>query len=114
MISPGYATRVALRELGRRAMFLDGQLERLNELIVLLVTARALGMLALYGIDRVEYRGADAHRGERPPGRLRSEAAYLCAVTPSPHRQGKSPAIGSTRAATGWPTMPCGGSCSPA
>ena len=50
MISPGYATRVALRELGRRAMFLDGQLERLNELIVLLVTARALGMLALYGI----------------------------------------------------------------
>jgi hypothetical protein len=31
---PGYATRVALRELGRRAVFLDGQLERLDELIV--------------------------------------------------------------------------------
>jgi transposase len=29
----GYATRIALRELGRRAQFLDGQLERLGELI---------------------------------------------------------------------------------
>jgi transposase len=34
----GYATRNALRELGRRAEFLDGQLERLDELIVPLVT----------------------------------------------------------------------------
>src|SRR5499433_3269808 len=30
---PGYATRVALRELGRRAQFLDAQLDRLDELI---------------------------------------------------------------------------------
>jgi hypothetical protein len=30
----GYATRIALRELGRRAQFLDGQLRRLDELIV--------------------------------------------------------------------------------
>jgi transposase len=37
----GYATRIALRELGRRAEFLDGQIERLDELIVPLVTARA-------------------------------------------------------------------------
>ncbi len=46
----GYATRIALRELGRRAEFLDGQLERLDELIVPLVTARAPGLLTLYGI----------------------------------------------------------------
>ncbi len=38
-----YATRIALRELGRRAAFLDRQLERLDELIVPLVTARAPG-----------------------------------------------------------------------
>jgi hypothetical protein len=38
---PGDATRIALRELGRRAQFLDAQLERLNELITPLVTARA-------------------------------------------------------------------------
>ena len=46
----GYATRIALRELGRRAEFLDGQLERLDELIGPLVAARAPGFLALYGI----------------------------------------------------------------
>ena len=46
----GYATRIALRELGRRAEFLDGQLERLDELIGPLVAARAPGLLALFGI----------------------------------------------------------------
>ena len=46
----GYATRIALRELGRRAEFLDGQLERLDELIVPLVTARAPGLLAVFGV----------------------------------------------------------------
>ena len=47
---PGYATRVALRELGRRAQFLDAQLDRLDELIVPLVTARAPGLLRLHGV----------------------------------------------------------------
>jgi hypothetical protein len=42
----GYATRVALRELGRRAQFLG----RLDALIVPLVTVRAPGLLALYGV----------------------------------------------------------------
>ena len=37
----GYATRVAVRELGRRAEFPGGQPGRLDELIVPLVTARA-------------------------------------------------------------------------
>jgi len=46
----GYATRIALRELGRRAQFLDDQIGRLDELIVPLVTARAPGLLALYGL----------------------------------------------------------------
>ena len=46
----GYSTRIALRELGRRAEFLDAQLERLDELIVALVTAHAPGLLALYGV----------------------------------------------------------------
>src|SRR5262249_1146889 len=36
-----YHPLLPLRELGRRAQFLDAQLERLNELIVPLVTARA-------------------------------------------------------------------------
>ena len=46
----GYATRIALRELARRAQFLDAQLERLDELIVPLVTARAPSLLARYGV----------------------------------------------------------------
>src|SRR6266851_1651568 len=46
----GYATRIALRELGRRAEFPGAQLERPGELIVPLVTARAPGLLALYGV----------------------------------------------------------------
>ena len=47
---PGYATRIALRELGRRAEFLDAQLGHLDELIIPLVTARAPSLLALHGV----------------------------------------------------------------
>ena len=43
----GYATRIALRELGRRAEFFDAQLERLDELILPLVTTHAPGLPAL-------------------------------------------------------------------
>jgi transposase len=58
----GYAVRVALRELGRRAQFPGGQLERLDELIVPLVTARAPGLLTVYGLGPAR-RGAAPHRG---------------------------------------------------
>jgi hypothetical protein len=43
-------TLLSLRELGRRAEFLNAQLERLDELIVPLVTARARGLPGWYGI----------------------------------------------------------------
>jgi transposase len=87
---PGYATRVALRELGRRAEFLDGQLERLDELIVPLVTARAPGLLALYGIGPNTAALLLIAAGDHP-GRLRSEAAWahLCATAPIPASSGK-------------------------
>jgi hypothetical protein len=62
---PGYATRVAARELGRRAVFPGGQLERPGELIAPLVTARAPGPSGLVR-DRPPHRGAAAHRGGRP------------------------------------------------
>jgi len=45
-----YSLRTALRELGRRVEFLEAQIERLDELIVPLVTARAPALLALYGV----------------------------------------------------------------
>src|SRR6476660_7173261 len=86
----GYATRIALRELGRRAEFLDGQLERLDELIVPLVTARAPGLLALYGIGPNTAALLLIAAGDHP-GRLRSEAAWahLCGTAPIPASSGK-------------------------
>jgi len=87
---PGYATRIALRELGRRAEFLDAQIARLDERIIPLVAARAPGLLALYGV------GADTAAllliaaGDHPE-RLRSEAAWahLCGTAPIPASSGK-------------------------
>jgi transposase len=87
---PGYATRIALRELARRAEFLDGQLERLDELIVPLVTAHAPGLLAVYGVGPDTAAMLLVAAGDQP-GRLRSEAAWahLCAVAPIPASSGK-------------------------
>jgi hypothetical protein len=51
-----YHTLLSLRELGRRAEFLNVQLERLDELIVLLMTACAPGLLGLYGAGRTPPR----------------------------------------------------------
>jgi transposase len=87
----GYATRIALRELGRRAEFLDSQLERLDELIVPLVTARAPGLLDLYGIGAHTAALLLIAAGDHPE-RLRSEAAWahLCAAAPIPASSGKT------------------------
>jgi transposase len=57
----GYATRVALRELGRRAQFLG----RLDALIVPLVTARPRAARPLRG--RPPHRRDAAHRRGGPP-----------------------------------------------
>jgi transposase len=86
----GYATRIALRELGRRAEFLDGQTGRLDELIVPLVTARAPGLLALHGVGPDTVALLLIAAGDYPE-RLRSEAAWahLCAVAPIPASSGK-------------------------
>ena len=88
-----YAVRVALRELGGRAEFLDAQLERLDELIVPLVTARAPGLLSLYGIGSDTAALLLAAAGDHP-ARLRSEAAWahLCGVAPIPGFVGEGPA----------------------
>jgi transposase len=87
----GYATRVALRELGRRAQFLDAQIERLDELIGPLVAAHAPGLLALYGIGPNTAALLLIAAGDHP-GRLRSEAAWahLCAAAPVPASSGKT------------------------
>ena len=85
-----YHTLLALRELGRRAQFLDAQLERLDELIVPLVTARGPGLLRLYGVGPDTAATLLIVAGDHP-GRLRSEAAWahLCAAAPIPASSGK-------------------------
>ena len=87
----GYATRVALRELGRRAQFLDDQLDRLDELIAPLVAARAPGLLALHGVGPNTAALLLITAGDHP-GRLRCEAAWahLCGAAPIPASSGKT------------------------
>jgi transposase len=86
----GYATRIALRELGRRAEFPGAQLERLDELIAPLVAARAPGLLALHGVGPDTAALLLVAAGDHPE-RLRSEAAWahLCAAAPIPASSGK-------------------------
>ena len=107
----GYATRMALRELGRRAEFPGSQLGRPGELIVPLVTGHAPACSHCPASAPTPQRCSWSPPGTtlsgsapRPPGRT-------CAPPrPSPHHQGKSPATGSTPAATARPIMRCGGS----
>jgi transposase len=106
----GYATRVSLRELGRRGQFLDGQLERLDELTPSSqpappacwpCTASAPTPPRCSWSQPATTPGGSA---PRPPGRT-------CARPPrSPRRRGKSPATALTPAVTARPTTPCGGS----
>ncbi|MFI5068987.1 MAG: transposase, partial [Streptosporangiales bacterium] len=87
----GCHTRIALRELGRRAEFPGSQIERLDDLIGPLVTGHAPGLLALHGVGSGTAAILLIAAGDHP-GRLRSEAAWahLCAVAPIPASSGKT------------------------
>jgi transposase len=87
----GYATRTALRELGRRAEFLDAQLDRLDEMLVPLVEVHAPGLLSIYGAGPDVAATLLVAAGDHPE-RLRSEAAWahLCGVAPIPASSGKT------------------------
>src|SRR5215510_2479930 len=83
-------TLLTLRELGRRAQFPGAQLERLDELIVPLVTARAPGLLSVFGVGPDTAAMLLIAAGDHPD-RLRSAAAWahLCASAPIPAFSGK-------------------------
>jgi len=87
----GFSTRITLRELARRVEFLDAQMERLDELIIPLVTARAPSLLALHGVGPDTAATLLVAAGDHPD-RLRSEAAWahLCAAAPIPASSGKT------------------------
>ncbi len=110
----GYATRIALRELGRRAQFLDGQLERLDKLIVPLVTSRAPGLLAPYGVGpdtaALLLIAAGDHPGTTPHGCGPRRPGRICALLPrSSLPRASAPATASTPTATARPITPRGG-----
>ena len=82
----GYAVRVALRELGRRAEFLDGQLDRLDELIVPLVTAHAPRLLALRGIGPNTAALLLIAAGDHPDGCAARPPGHPAPPPPSPRQ----------------------------
>jgi hypothetical protein len=69
------AEQVAGLRAGRRAQFLDGQLGRLDEPIVPLVTDRAPGLLALFGVGPAPRHCSSPRPGTTPSG---------CAARPQP------------------------------
>jgi transposase len=85
-----YSTRVALRELGRRALYLSEQNERLDELLVPLVADHAPELLARPGVGPHSAALLLIAAGDHPD-RLRSEAAWahLCGTAPIPASSGK-------------------------
>jgi transposase len=85
-----YATRLTLRELGRRAQYLNGEIDRLDDLLVPLVSERAPALLGLFGVGPDTAAMLLVTAGDHPE-RLRSEAAWahLCGVAPIPASSGK-------------------------
>jgi transposase len=87
----GYATRVALRELGRRAEFLAAQIDYLDGLLLPLVELQAPSLLEMYGAGPNVAALLIIAAGDHPD-RLRSEAAWahLCGAAPIPAGSGKT------------------------
>ena len=109
-----YAVRISLRELGRGIEFLDAQIERLDDLIVPLVNARAPGPLSLYGVGPDTAPLLLIAAGDHPE-RLRSEGpGRTCAPwARSRAPRGRPAGTGSTATGTARPITPCGASSSP-
>ena len=85
-----YATRIALRELGRRAAYLAEEMARADGLLGPLIASRAPSLLALPGVGPDTAAILLIAAGDHPE-RLRSEAAWahLCGVAPIPASSGK-------------------------
>ena len=87
----GYATRLALRELGRRAEYLAAQIDYLDGLLLPLVEAQAPSLLEAYGVGPHIAAILIIAAGDHPD-RLRSESAWahLCGAAPIPANSGKT------------------------
>ena len=85
-----FATKTAMRTLGRRVAVLDQEKADLDELLGELVAKTAPELLALHGVGVVTAAALLVAAGDNPE-RLRSEAAWahLCGVTPLEASSGK-------------------------
>ncbi len=83
-------TLIVLRELGRRAAYLAAEINRLDDLLLPLLTLRAPALLATPGVGPDSAAILLIAAGDNPE-RLRSEAAWahLCASAPIPASSGK-------------------------
>jgi transposase len=85
-----FATKTALRSLGRRVLGFDAERKELDRLLGRYVTETAPGLLELYGVGNDSAARLLVAAGDNPE-RLRSEAAWarLCGVSPIEASSGK-------------------------
>jgi transposase len=69
-----YATKTALRTLGRRVLELDAERKELDRLLARFLAETAPGLLGLYGVGKDSAAALLVAAGDNP-GRIRSEAA---------------------------------------
>jgi hypothetical protein len=110
-----YATKPAMRTLGRRVLAIEADNTELDTLLGELVETTAGGCSPSKGSVLTPPPSCSWPRATTRSGSEARPRGRTCAVShPCRHRQANSPAIDSTGAGTVKPTMRCGGSCSPA
>jgi transposase len=85
-----YATKVALRALGRRVLELDAERKEIDQLLARLLVQTAPGLLGIYGVGKDSAARLLVAAGDNPD-RLKSETAWarLCGVAPLEASSGK-------------------------
>ena len=86
-----YITLLTLRELGRRVLGLEDEIDRLDTLLEPIVVDHAWDLLSLYGCGTFAAATLSVAAGDRPQ-RIRSEGAWahLCGTAPVPASSGKT------------------------
>jgi transposase len=85
-----FATKTAVRALGRRALALDSETREIDKLLAQLVAAHHEDLLSLYGVGTQSAAMLLVAAGDNPD-RMKSEAAWarMCGVTPIDASSGK-------------------------
>jgi transposase len=110
-----YATKTALRALGRRVLALDAETAGINRLLTELLRDGHEDLLSLYGVGIDSAAALLVAAGDNPTGSAPRRPGLGCAGSPHSKRPpAKWSATGSTPAVTVKPTRRCGTSSSPA